>query len=1432
MTNAAEHSEQQLSPVKRAILELRELRGQLADHERRQCEPIAIIGIGCRFPGGVDGPESFWRLLQDGVDAITEVPPDRWDANTFYNPNSDVPGKMSTRWGGFLEDIDRFDADFFGISPREAAALDPQQRLLLEVSCEALDRAGQAPPRLMGSSTGVFVGISSFDYAHLQLQSTGLDCMDAYYATGCSHSVAAGRVSYTLGLKGPSLSIDTACSSSLVAVHVACRSLRAGECGLALAGGVNTVLIPEISISLAKARMMAADGRCKVFDAAADGYVRGEGCGVVVLKRLSDAHADHDPVLAVIRGTAVNQDGRTSGLTTPNGPSQREVIRAALVNAGVEAARIGYVEAHGTGTELGDPIEVQALAAELGAGRMPGQPLLLGSVKSNIGHLEAAAGVAGLIKTVLIVNKGEIPPSLHFRRPNSHIPWEALPVRVPVETTPWPSRDGPRLAGLSSFGFSGTNAHVIVEEAPSDPPRVAAVDRPLHLLTVSARSEQALRESARRFAEPLETRREEDLGDVAYTANVGRAHYRWRLAVVAGSLAQARAQLAACAANKPQHVPVVHMQSESPPEVAFLFTGEDARYVGSGRQLYETQPTFRRALEQCDELLRNHLDRPLLSVLYSETGDRPVLAESEYCQPALFAVEYALAQLWRSWGIEPSVVLGYGVGEYVAACVAGVFSLEDGLRVVSTRDRLTRSLSPLDRPDTRKDRLPASHFDSSSIEPVLPAFERILRSVRFAAPLIPLVASLTGHLHGPGVVPDASYWLHHSRPAVPIATGMMTLHGRGCRIFLEIGPGTTLLDLGRRSLPDGTGLWLPSLRGANDWQQVLESLASLYREGVTIDWESYDRDYPRRKLTLPTYPFDRRRYWCDRERRDRREPGIGTQAAWELVVEAGNQQAGQVPIDLGLHTYAAKWNCLDRLATAYIIEALRELGAFAQCNEFHLVDDMLRRFGIAPTYRHLLGRWLRKLAVAGLLQQDGDGFVSPRPLPQSSLDATIAEARESLADVPFLAAYIERCGRVLPAVLTGKESALETLFPGGSTETAEDIYHRWPLSRYFNGIARTVLESIVKIMPHERPLRLIEVGAGTGGTTASLLPVIPAGRAVYDYTDVTNFFLASAADSFRAYPFVRYRLLDVEQDVQDQGYVAQGYDVVIAANSLHATRDLPATVRRARSLLAPGGFLLLYETTNPPSWFDISIAVIEGWQLFDDGLRRDGPILSVTEWVSLLNREGFESVAVFPSPGSPAEVLGAHVVAARVPTGALGDDQTQKFVASGDGLVNGFQRTDKTDGNSGQAPTPVILEQLAEAPPLERHELLIEYVRAHVSHVLRRAETDVIDRQHRLMDLGIDSLMAVELRNRLQTGLQLDRPLPATLVFDHPSVHAIASILSSLLGLGHPDAEDTSKATPVTADQLARRAELQALSDADVESLLMTKLDSISREQP
>ncbi|MDQ3928331.1 MAG: polyketide synthase, partial [Chloroflexota bacterium] len=541
---SAEHAQEHNELIKKAVSELRHLRTELDALKQARHQPIAVIGLGCRFPGAPN-PEAFWRLMTEGVDAIGEVPSGRWDVDAYYDPKPGVPGKTYTRCGGFIGELDGFDAQFFGIAPREAESMDPQQRLLLEVSWEALEHAGIAPERLVGSSTGVFLGISSNDY-HDRLVQRSPEEIDAYLATGTLHSALAGRVSYTLGLQGPNVAVDTACSSSLVAVHLAIAGLRSGECDLALAGGVNVLLAPELFINFSQARMLSPTGRCKTFDAAADGYVRAEGCGVVVLKRLADALRDGDNVSAVIRGSAINQDGRTSGLTVPNGPAQQAVIRAALENGHVKPAEVSYVEAHGTGTSLGDPIEVGALGAVFGERH---EPLLIGSVKTNIGHLEAAAGMAGLIKVVLALYYGEIPPSLHFHHPNPHIPWADLPIAVSTARRQgWPM--GKRVAGTSSFGFSGTNAHVVLEEAPISEIAKPVVERPVHMLTLSGKTEEAVKQLASRYVDYLAANSRVAFADFCFSANTGRSHFNHRLSVVAESVNQAQKKLTAFVAGQ------------------------------------------------------------------------------------------------------------------------------------------------------------------------------------------------------------------------------------------------------------------------------------------------------------------------------------------------------------------------------------------------------------------------------------------------------------------------------------------------------------------------------------------------------------------------------------------------------------------------------------------------------------------------------------------------------------------------------------------------------------------------------------------------------------------------------------------------------------------------------------------------------------------
>ncbi|MCC6166768.1 MAG: type I polyketide synthase, partial [Caldilineaceae bacterium] len=790
-----------LSPIKRALLELREMKAKLDTLEQAAFEPIAITGIGLRFPGGASDLRSFWQLLAEGQDAIIETPPERWDVEAYYDPDPAAPGKMYARGGGFLLGIDQFDPYFFGISPREAHTMDPQQRLLLEVSWEALENAGYAPDRLKGSQTGVYVGLTGIgDYGRLLI--SDLAQIEAYMATGNGDSVAAGRLAYTLGLHGPAVVVDTACSSSLLSVHLACQSLRNQEIDLALAGGVNVVLSPEGSVALSKMQALSPDSRCKTFDAAADGYVRGEGCGMIVLKRLSDARAAGDTILALIRGSAVNQDGRSSGLTAPNGPAQAAVIRQALANAHVSPAKVHYVETHGTGTPLGDPIEVQALMAVYGKERPADRPLVIGSVKTNIGHLEGAAGIAGLIKTVLALRHGTIPPHLHFHTPNPHIAWESSPVVVGTAAMPWP-QDAPKFAGLSSFGFSGTNAHMILEAAPATDLRIAQMERPLHLLALSAKDETALQQLSNRYRQTL-AESNVTLADICYTANTGRTHMNRRLALVAGSAAELVEKLATSAAGR--SAPGVargEVSDAQDKDVVFLFTGQGSQAVGMGRELYETQPVFRDALDECDRRLRPYLDHSLIALLYS--GDPnlgALLDETQYTQPALFAVEYALAQLWIAWGVRPAAVLGHSVGEVVAACVAGVFSLGDALALIAQRARLMQALpkdgmmaavfahearltaalaaysdqvsiaavngpqhivisgsqaaveavlAELAQEGIRTQRLNVSHaFHSPLMAPMLDPFERAARAVDFHTPQIPLISNLTGEMLGVG----------------------------------------------------------------------------------------------------------------------------------------------------------------------------------------------------------------------------------------------------------------------------------------------------------------------------------------------------------------------------------------------------------------------------------------------------------------------------------------------------------------------------------------------------------------------------------------------------------------------------------------------------------------------------------------------------------
>lgn len=1614
-----------LSPKQLALLAL-ELNDKVEAQGRREHEPIAVVGMGCRFPGGVDSPDSFWDLLAEGRDAIREVPGDRWDIDAYFDANPDVPGRMSVRNGGFLDRVDEFDPAFFGIAPREALTMDPQQRLLLEVTWEALEHAGIAADRLTGTPTGVFIGICNSDHFQ-RLVHRGPEVIDAYLASGSAHSVAAGRISYALGLQGPSLAVDTACSSSLVALHLACKSLRNGETSMALCGGVNVMCSPETTIALTKAHMLAPDGRCKTFDAAADGFSRGEGCGVLVLKRLSDALSNNDRIFALIRGTAANQDGRSGGLTVPNGPAQEAVIRAALADARVEPSDIAYVEAHGTGTSLGDPIEVRALARALGAGRKSNDPILIGSVKTNIGHLESAAGIAGVMKVILSLMHEQIPPHLHFREPNPHIAWSEYPVSVTAQGRAWPRTERQRLAGVSSFGFSGTNAHAILEEAPMvAAPQSKAERRPLCCIPLSARSDDALARLAKRYVGALAQQNDSSISEISHTAGSGRSHFDQRLAVVADSDETARGALQAFLDGKSH--PALQSGAATPgapPEVVFLFTGQGAQYRGMGRRLYDTSPVFRDVIDRCDALIGEDAQgRTLKSVMWSSPGDES-LQETVWTQPALFALEYGLAQLWRSWGVEPAAAIGHSVGEYVAACVAGVFSLEDGLRLICERGRLMQSLppggamaalfAPLDAVSTAiasmadhiaiaainapehvvvsgdseavgavvrefAERGVQAHalrvsaaFHSPLVSPVMNAMEECAAKFTMQAPRIPVAWNVTGGELSSGQIPDPGYWRCHLREPVRFADGVSYLHQQGYRTFLEVGPHPTLTALAQQCISDESTLFLSSLRrDKDDLAEILQGLAKLYVRGAQIDWNGVDKPYEKRRVSLPTYPFERRSYWQELDLSPVSAPQVASRSANPLCAERlstaapifecklrpdlpwylaehrirdavlvagpvylemaqacgseafgpalraidsfrihaplvlddkgrvaqlsfGEAAAGTTPFSIhsrpvesngewqlhvtgkltevgvsessvggpaiavaaikkrlgpaisgtefydrlaglgitigagfrsiqeayradrealalvkcpaacredaiawahpalvdgafqagglaipnagemesvyllvevegielatplpatiwchavirdaaeslpnewrvdvtlysergsavgsirglcmrraspetldhiarakaqrgsenlhykivwqpspvvpsaatslsalkdqasqiqkkfadlaaqhGLSIYDALLPELDRLSIEYIAHALRKLGFDETIGRAFGVEAEQAQLGIIPRYTRLFARMIEMLLQDGYLERHQGGVRMVRRLPASDPARSSQVLLERFGDVDGELRTLQRCAAKLERVLTGQQDPLHLLFPDGSLTEARKLYVESPYARTYNATLAEALSSAIAKLAEGTKLQILEIGAGTGGTTTHLLPILPADHVDYTFTDISPLFLERAAEQFAQFPFLHTAALDIEKDPQAQGFKAGEYDIIVAANVLHATSDLRAAVRHAGTLLAPNGLLLMLEGVQPERWVDLTFGLTEGWWRFVDlKLRKDYPLIGRQAWHDLLEDLGFTDVLFVPGDIADSRSKAQQtVIAARAP---------------------------------------------------------------------------------------------------------------------------------------------------------------------------------------
>ncbi|MBU8894068.1 SDR family NAD(P)-dependent oxidoreductase [Corallococcus sp. M34] len=1588
--------------LRRALRALEQTESRLRALENGRHEPIAIVGMGCRFPGGVSSPESFRALLASGRDAVTDVPRERWGVDALHAPELDVAGMPVTRRGAFIDGVEHFDAAFFGISPREADRMDPQQRLLLEVSWEALERAGIPPSALAGSRSAVVMGVASHDYFGLSTQAP--EDIDAYTGSGTALSVAAGRLAYVLGLQGPAFTVDTACSSSLVAVHLACQALRHGECDLALAGGVSLMLTPVLAMIESRTRMLAPDGRCKTFDAAADGVVRGEGCGVVVLKRWEDARRAGDPVLALIRGSAVNQDGRSAGLTVPNGAAQEAVIRAALEAARVAPEHIGYVEAHGTGTALGDPIEVEALGAALTRNHSGRAPLWVGSVKPNIGHLEAAAGIAGLMKLVLALEDGVLPPHLHCQTPNPRIPWTALGVRVVSEPTPWPVLGGRRVGGVSAFGFSGTNAHVVVEQAPSAPEDTSGMSRPWSLITLSATTPESLDALVARHRSHLETHPARSLRDGATTLHSGRAHFRHRFACVARTPEELVRKLRARDALEA-------VASDEPPRMAFLFSGQGGQYAGMGRELYETEPHFRDALDRCAAGLAQRMEAPLLEVLFDSRGD--TLSRTACAQPALFSLQYALAALWRSLGIEPIAVLGHSAGELAAACIAGVFSLEDGLMLAAERGRLMQDLTEAGRmvavfaEPERVERAASAHagrlaiaarngprhvvisgeraavsavlgalhaegvesrglevshaFHSPLMEPMLARFAAVAERVRYSPPRHSFVSTVTAKAVSAELT-EARYWVDHIRQPVRFAEALSALTREDITAFLELGPGTTLTELARGLLPSSAAPLLPSLRrDHSESRRLLESLGALYVQGAPVRWAGLEAGAPGRRVALPTYPFERRRHWLptartpftvpprsaaseaspehpllgrrlgspvhgrdelhfeahlgtasppllgqhrvfgravfpatafielalaagaqafrtealrveglelthplllpdegtlrvhtvvdpveddqravrvfsqgegdsetsawrlhmscavrrEEEPRPERRARPGTSGEARLDIEAHHQRTREHGLELGplfralqslwrtprggaahgvlppfteryvLHPalldvclqslsvgfgaavegeaflpvsvhrltvhepphaeayceaqpgpvsdegrlrvdarlvagdgrvlvtveglelrrarreavlgglasadwlYAVEWRPaprgersadfiprpadvataleprlatlvspaetrayedvlirLETMSLGFIHAAFHRMGADFRPGQHLGTSELATRLQVVPSQRRLFGRMLHILGEEGLLERVGMGWRVRHVLPDTPWHPSPPQPSDSASALAQFA-MLARCGGELSSVLRGEQDPLDLLFPGASLTEVAELYRGTPVIRLMNTVAARTVEQALAAARPGRVVRILEVGGGTGETTAFVLPRLVPERTEYTFTDVSRLFIDRAAERFAAFPFLRYDVLDIEQEPTGK----ERYDLVLASNVVHATRDARQALGHLRALLAPGGALVLLEGTTALRWVDLTFGLTEGWWRFEDGgLRADYPLLPAERWREALLEVGFEESAVISPRGQLAPVLGQQaVLMARTP---------------------------------------------------------------------------------------------------------------------------------------------------------------------------------------
>ncbi len=1570
---------------------------------------IAIVGMSCRFPGA-NNTDAFWKNLRDGVESISffsdrEI--ELEDTNWIEHPNY-------VKASPILPDIDLFDAEFFGYSDKEAELMDPQHRLFLECAWEALEISGYNPGNYPGS-VGVYGGSSPSTYLINNIShSLGSSrtspllthCLfrgtkDVHTDLGNGGDYLPMRVSYKLNLKGPSVNVQTACSTSLVAVHLACQSLRSGESDLALAGGVSIFVPQKTGYLYQEAMMLSPDGHCRAFDAEGQGTLFGSGVGIVVLKRLEEAIADGDHVYATIKGSAINNDGAVKvSYTAPSIEGQIAAISDALAMANIDPRTVSYVETHGTGTPLGDPIEIAALtkAFRQSTNSQDNNFCAIGSVKTNIGHLDVTAGIAGLIKTVLALHNKAIPPSLHFKEPNPNIDFPNSPFYVNTALTPWEPKVTPLRAGVSSFGMGGTNAHVVLEEAPKQVESGSPLlnkggnseashgfplakgdgrgiekskskvkrERSVHILTLSGQTEQAVAESVQNYITYLESDPKAEIADICFTANGGRQHFNHRLAVIAGSTQDLLEQLQRFGKpvdiNDSSEPPTIHsLKADSTKQIAFVFTGQGSQYIGMGRQLYETQPTFRKNLDECDRILRSYLDIPLLEVLYpdldnnkSETEPDSSINQTSYTQPAIFAIEYALAELWKSWGIEPDVVMGHSIGEYVAACVAGVFSLEDGLKLIAQRGRLMQSLpqdgemlallasvaeaaeaikpyggdvslAAINGPQSvvisgkraaintiernlaakgvKTKKLTVSHaFHSPLMEPILAEFDQVVAQVRFNLPQLKLISNVTGELATEEIT-TSKYWCDHLRQPVQFMASMSTIAQLGIDVLVEIGAKPILLGMGRQCLPEHQGLWLPSLRpGQEDWQQLLTSVAELYFHGVSINWLGFDQDFARHRIPLPTYPFQRQRYWVSPEdslmgittpstssraippKNIGKKPDIADWfyiPSWKRSIPPA-YQPGEKLLESDTLVFIDECGLGEELAEKLEIqgsdvvrvspgsEFAKQSDRFytinpTQADDYHtLLQELKQRNKNPSSIIHLWSVTPNNHTELGIESFEGSqdlglysliflvqaleklNFINSLQLTVVSNNLQEVSGEEVLS--PEKATLLAACNvigqeypnincrsidLVLPPSQKQKQEKLVTQLLGEITAHSEDLTiayrgkHRWvqkfePVGLETPGTGTLPLT--------KEGVYLIIGGLGAIGLSLGLhlaktvrAKLILTGRSLFPARDDWSQWLATHDAEDR-----------ISRKIQKlQAMEAMGAEVMVLNADVADGQQMEEAIAQAEgrfgningvihSVMFTGDKALcsIKEITKTDIWqhfqgkvqgtivlskvlqnknldFCIlmsSIASVLGGlgdvaysaaNLFMDVFVHQQNRVNSVPWLSV-NWETWE----FPKQDRNYEIAAGLAEFAITPEEGIQafekvlstPELDQIIVSSGD-LQARIDRwvklksvKERNNSHNQVSYTPVTFRKQLETVPVgERQGLLVTHIRAQVAKVLG-ISPERITLEQKLIDLGLDSLMSIELRNALQLSLGLS--VPSTVVFDYPTPEALTSYLA------------------------------------------------------